>query len=125
MKTSDVNSEAVTHESEGARTLRASELLRKAADEIRRRGWHQGDYGSDYSVPETCAVCSVGAISAATSGSPWLPTSTSGNQALCILTDAINLEDVVPWNDAEGRTVEEVLDAFERAAVAAEGEGGR
>lgn len=114
--------------------MKTSELLRKAADEIRRRGWHQGDYGSDYSVPESCAVCSYGALYAARNGNPWLTRGTA--EAAIALYRATRTDaptGVVDWNDTKGRTVEEVLDAFnraaelaeqdERAAVAAEPEG--
>lgn len=104
--------------SQGASTLKTSELLRKAADEIRRRGWHQGDYGWSRMDPENCGVCSIGAIRAASSGTPWDPY--FGGGVFAPLKREIGTWDIVGWNDKPGRTVEEVLDAFEKAAVAAE-----
>lgn len=112
--------------------MKTSELLRKAADEIRRRGWHQGTYAAEGGTLESCAVCSLGAISAAALGSPVAfaddRSTPATDRAILRLAQAVagprayGLH-TVDWNDAEGRTVEEVLDAFERAAVAAEGEG--
>lgn len=112
--------------SQGSETLKTSELLRKAADEIRRRGWYQGDYGSDVSNFSTCAVCSMGAVRAVLSptGDAWGGTRTysrlKAERAACTLVELAVGEILPNWNDAPGRTVEEVLDVFEKAAVAAE-----
>ena len=106
--------------------MKTSEVLRKAADEIRRRGWYQGDYGSDYSTPEaekTCSVCALGAVNAVVGdGTPWYRAYLQDGPRM----DAVKaLEAVVggkvhDWNDEGATSVEEVLDAFERAAQAAE-----
>jgi hypothetical protein len=103
--------------------VKTSEVLRKAADEIRRRGWHQTDYGSDVVAFETCAVCSLGAVNTVVAGDPfaWATVNEDRDLAIAALMRSIDDERVPDWNDTEGRTVEEVLDAFERAAQAAEG----
>lgn len=105
--------------------MKTSELLRKAADEIRRRGWYQGGYGSDISEEGfgSCKVCSLGAVNAASyNGDPWngmLFKDTARERAILLLEESAG--GTLPhWNDAPGRTVEEVLDVFEKAAQAAE-----
>lgn len=107
--------------------MKTSELLRKAADEIRRRGWYQGDYGSDLSDEGafTCAVCALGAVNAAAhNGDPWSGMIFSHTQraGAVFALEAVVGTTVPFWNDSPGRTVEEVLDVFERAALAAEAE---
>lgn len=114
--------------------MKTSELLRKAADEIRRRGWFQGAYGDvdpDGETPldeqmKTCRVCAWGAVRSAANGSPYgweHDTATPVDRSILALTGVIPIPSVPDWNDAPGRTVEEVLDAFERAAQAAETAG--
>jgi hypothetical protein len=95
--------------------MKTSEVLRKAADEIRRRGWHQGDYKNE----ATGAVCAYGALNIAESGSPY-----SGGQSfrsrgylLRVVKPRLGL---ATWNDDPRRTKDEVLENFEEAAVAAE-----
>lgn len=44
--------------------MKPSEILDKAQDEIRERGWYQGDYVSN----ETGGVCALGAIRCAVDG---------------------------------------------------------
>lgn len=107
--------------------MKASELLRKGADEIRRRGWWQGAYGSDHEDLKSCSVCAVGALNAADSGTPYPADDLSdAHYAASRLLDELVWRDgagspgIVNYNDQPGRTVEEVLDLFERAAVAAE-----
>jgi hypothetical protein len=109
--------------------VKTSEVLRKAADEIRRRGWNQGDYGSSVDEYSTCAVCAMGAVRAALSpiGDAWGGRRTrerllAERCAIALVEDAAG--SLLPgWNDAEGRTVDEVLDAFSRAAAKAEANG--
>lgn len=102
--------------------MKTSELLRKAADEIRRRGWRQEDFGSYEVDHKNCPVCAWGAVNIVVNGDPWsadLDTET----IIDWMATKLELGASVPaWNDEIGRTVEEVLDAFERAAVAAEEE---
>lgn len=98
--------------------LKTSELLRKAADEIRRRGWHQGWYGSSAADPMNCSVCAAGAIVAAELGDPYEMFTADYHKARGYLWRIVG--GVSVWNDDPRRTVEEVLDVFEKAAVAAE-----
>lgn len=103
--------------------MKTSELLRKAADEIRRRGWTQRSYGSDEVNYKNCAVCALGAIHAVIgNGDPWY-LGLEGDGARNELARVVGEKLPHRWNDAEGRTVEEVLDAFERAALKAEEDG--
>lgn len=103
--------------------MKTSELLRKAADEIRRRGWHQGEYGDNLLDPKGCRVCSLGAIRAAGSGTPWGEVNQATQASARWLLKATGAMYVDRWNDTDGRTVEEVLEKFEEAARAAEREG--
>lgn len=113
--------------------LKTSELLRKAAGEIRRRGWWQGFYRELDAVTdrpvgssEDCKVCAWGALNVALGGEPQWPGDgdefTQSRVALRYLRGATGM-DAAAFNDTPGRTVEEVLEAFEVAAVAAEAEG--
>ena len=106
--------------------MKTSEVLRKAADEIRRRGWHQGANGSNFGDKPNCSVCAVGAIRATLSGGD--PFDSVDFRLESALGDAVAVaasasDSLHRWNDDPERTVEEVLDAFEKAAVAAEAEG--
>lgn len=136
-----MNDTKTSEASEGATTLRTSELLRKAADEIRRRGWWQGDFAQPYVGSgdegdwyQNCPVCLWGAVNAAAQdGDPWWRTRDErrdlGRAAQLVVKAGGGAADdegdyhVASWNDTEGRTVEEVLGAFEKAAQAAEADG--
>jgi hypothetical protein len=48
----------------------AKELAAKAADEIERRGWYDGDLTNNDSDPAGCKVCVLGATGAAYFGDP-------------------------------------------------------
>lgn len=103
--------------------MKTSEVLRKAADEIRRRGWYQGDYGSDETSYRSCKVCALGAVNAAFfDGDPFvgiLMGDWTRRRAITLLEEVVG-GNVGVWNDQSARTVEEVLDAFEKAAELAE-----
>jgi hypothetical protein len=94
-----------------------SELLRRAAEIIEENGWRQG-WKADGDT-----VCVVDALAAA--WRPWSP-------EVGWLLAADRVKDVLglwvgtalhDWNDEPGRTKQEVLDAFNRAAQQAEEEG--
>lgn len=105
--------------------MKPSELLRNGADEIRRRGWTQQWFGSDSDRPETCAVCAIGGLRAASFGDPFkVPRDDATfDTARRYLVDATGVGSVVNWNDQEGRQVSEVFALFERAAASAEAAG--
>jgi hypothetical protein len=105
--------------------MRASELLRKGAEEIERRGWTRDWFGDDPDKPDTCRVCAIGGLRAAMTGDPF--TSKVGDplfgEAREFLLRAIgNGRSVVNWNDANGRTQADVLGLFSQAAALAERE---
>lgn len=106
--------------------MKTSEVLRKAADEIRRRGWCQGEFMPPDANPDDCPVCAWGAVNVAENDDPreWYVKDGPGEEsaALEYLQKAYRDEfrSVPAWNDDPERTVEEVLDAFTRAAEAAE-----
>lgn len=107
--------------------MRTSEILRKAADEIRRRGWHQGDYAADYVDLENCSVCALGALAAVEFGTPVppqiAPPAPYVRSAIWALEDVTDEAYIDKWNDDPERTVDEVLAKFEEAAQAAEANG--
>jgi hypothetical protein len=105
--------------------MKPSELLRKGAEEIKRRGWTQLYFGSDPNKPHTCQVCAIGGLRAAATGDPFEnPRGVSAfSRARMFLLNASGDGSIVDWNDTEGRTEAEVLDLFERAAIAAEAKG--
>lgn len=81
-----------------------ADLLDDAADLIERRGWCQGRYQDTDG-----RLCSVGALAAANGD-----TLASYFPAVLVLSRRVG--DVVGWNDALGRTEQEVLDTFRAAA---------
>lgn len=108
-------------------TIPDPQVYRAAADVIRANGWHQGNffdssvnvYRGQHKLPaEKCPVCLLGSVNVAVVDDPidrdddarterqWLLQFTGDHPAL--------------WNDQPGRTVGEVLDLLERAAVEAE-----
>lgn len=108
--------------------MKTSEILRRAADEIRRRGWYQGEFAPRETVNfDDCPVCAWGAINAVQNGDPreWYVKDGPAYESVALHVLAATVGgskyySVPSWNDDPERTVEEVLDAFERAAQAAD-----
>jgi hypothetical protein len=84
-------------------------------------GWTQETYartadgdGTDVDDPKASCFCSLGAI--------WAVSFAHGGQlgAITAVERAMNSGNLVGWNDAPGRTKEEVLSAFDRAIAAEE-----
>lgn len=108
--------------------MEVREVLEQAADVIRERGWTQGENENT----RTGQVCLAGAINIVTIGKATYEPSfklTPGPEHADLshsrrALDAVGValgppgwpNDPVEWQDAEGRTVDEVLDALERAA---------
>lgn len=113
--------------------MKTSELLRKAADEIRRRGWWQGFYreldpvsGQTVGTEADCKVCAWGALNVVIGGPPNAVEEDHDYHSVRVALRYIKRVTGVStptFNDTPGRTVEEVLEAFEKAAVAAEADG--
>lgn len=94
-------------------------VLRRAADVIRVRGWHQGAYqGKDG------CVCALGALNLAAgrlAHSDWFLYPDAGDAAEALrrhlrVNGLITDQSIDEWNDESCRTVDEVLDALEGAA---------
>lgn len=130
--------------------MKTSEILDKAADVIERNGWHQGDWmhARPGRQDDECPVCEGGALNLAVTGSPCIdaddddapadlltayevmahrakPSLEIGPEDYTVgeLLEAF-VEVVASWNDAKGRTAEEVVREL-RAAAASEREAGR
>lgn len=103
--------------------MKPSEVIREARNILFERGWHQGDLeGVDGSV------CAAGALYCAAIGQP-IPS--AGNMALIHNSNEpfqYLIQALAPlveggvgsWNDVNGRTFDEVIDAFDRAEKIAE-----
>lgn len=102
--------------------MRASELLRKGAEEIKRRGWMRDWFGDDANKPDTCRVCAIGALRAAVTGDPFDPPTGDPlfREARQFLIQAVGEPSVVNWNDDPGRTEADVLGLFSKAIALAE-----
>lgn len=101
--------------------MRASRILRRAA-ELVRRGWIQGDIAADADWctcdPEDPAAvrwCAVGAMQAANDARPYV-----SSVLLELLLEA-HVGDAGEWNDAEDRTADEVAAVMATVADASNG----
>lgn len=105
-----------------------ADVLDKAADIIDRNGWHQGDlydgHQADVGVPVSeCRVCAIGAINTAISGQATADL--AGYDLLLAGLAETCIDEVldqgwwtVPeWNDAAGRTQDDVTTALRNAAA--------
>lgn len=110
--------------------MKPSVVLRSAADVIRKRGWFQGWYGpyreyadGDRKVlrPKTCPVCALGAVRVAAGYAPDSDDGRTEDAEAYLRRSTRTYVDT--WNDDPTRTVEDVLAAFEKAALLAESEG--
>lgn len=112
------------------------ETLTRARDLLARDGWIQGTYAVQQEDGITCKRCAYGALEAWTTipdenlrdayGSyPIRIQVMPGSRALELIRDAMyQIHDpregtftrgIANWNDAEGRTEEQVLQAFDKA----------
>lgn len=109
------------------------DLLRRAAEEILRRGYTREVYFDDTYPAEDCAVCAVGAMAAAAVAAPdsaslatgldFILFTDHGGRLLEAVADTIpatipagwlhvSEDRITSWNDEEGRTAEEVAELF-------------
>lgn len=110
--------------------MKLAEIYLKAAEVIRTNGHYKGAYwgrpdtgvGIELAAPE-CPVCTVGALSVATTGSP-VPTVDEvdpiivdfASRMFGPVNEAAAVVRIAEWNDAEERTAADVIDLFERFA---------
>jgi hypothetical protein len=91
---------------------RVKHLLITARDELAERGWMQGDYGT-VDGPK----CTVGAVQWAAHGRPdWYPNkgmTAEEIDANHVIESVLGTWAVVDWNDTNGRTVDEVIAAYD------------
>lgn len=104
--------------------MKASEVAFRAAEAIDKFGWHRESYGN-----EECGFCFLGSIGYAIDSIPDI--FTVGHPSLDIADAIIDraMEHVAPdfdviyeWNDAEGRTKEEVTGLLRKVAKELESE---
>lgn len=94
-------------------TERNADVLDAAADYIERHGWcHRDAVGPDGNVCALTALIMVAPRradgSAVSVGAPF--------RALTVAAGLPTSGDIVGWNDADGRTEQQVLDVFRKAA---------
>ncbi|WP_030757299.1 DUF6197 family protein [Streptomyces sp. NRRL F-5135] len=104
-----------------------ADVLDKALTVLITNGWCQGDastfhdtdqeYGDDLD-PSQCRVCARGAINIAAEGDPRPPTaygpSVLADAATAALAETLGVDDVTVWNDAPGRTADDLHDVVAR-----------
>jgi hypothetical protein len=111
----------------GMTDLAIPDILAKAAELIRRNGWHQGAlYDQSTDAPALLcdrAVDTYGAINLAVNGENPAYYSDLASRAVDALADWLvntgrteHLINICDWNDAGGNSVEQVLAALEGAA---------
>lgn len=108
--------------------MNTAEILNKAADVIEERGWHKGDFVSSVGFDGSGCVCVLGAINVAVGEVPYavfeIGDRDERTDAARVLAEYLGLVlrdgDVTEvgdrWNDAEGRTKDEVVAALREAA---------
>lgn len=96
--------------------MEPAEVLRRAADVLRERGWVQGTY-----VDGGGACCVRGAVNVVLYGAPvsieCCDEEVQAMSALAAVAGIPKHGSISLWNDRQGRTLDEVLTALERAAV--------
>jgi hypothetical protein len=115
-----------------AEPVAVEEVLSVAANVIDDRGWHRGDY-VDYDMAvelgiDNAPVCAVGAIRVAVGGDPadhqvTHPAITAFANWVIVDRDPAEgageddpIQVITDWNDASGRTADEVIEALRAAA---------
>ena len=99
--------------------------LRAAADVLARDGWKQETYGS----PAGCK-CLYGALHYIASDGEYVTDIELSNEQerradwlasqVMPIISALDCNELIDWNDAPGRTADEVIDALRAAAAAAD-----
>ena len=89
----------------------SSTIFIKTAEVLREAGWGQGAYR-----PKGGGYCVLGAMNVA-AGLPYDDPSWLHESPFRFLEDEDNQLRLTRWNDTEGRTKEEVIEALERLAA--------
>lgn len=98
-----------------------ADVLRRAADLLEEFGWCQGALGMPHNhCSDRGAYCFAGGIAGAARDLGFADGSTSYLLAAHVLgVDMAAITDAVGWNDAPGRTMQEVVQRLREAAEAA------
>lgn len=85
------------------------DVLRKARAYLLEHGWQQGDYGI-----QGGRRCALGAIKSARDPDTYV---SDEHPAVLALGDVVEDQFVCRWNDEDGRTLDEVIAAFDKAII--------
>jgi hypothetical protein len=99
--------------------VNVKEALQRAADHIETVGWTQRQAfdRSDDRPLDACPACALGALDLACFAPNYREGSLEAyREGVQLLRDATGAIAIPEWNDAPGRTKEEVVAAFRKAA---------
>lgn len=103
--------------------MNAAEILARAAAVIERNGWNQGGYFADRVglALRECPVCALGAINIAAGLTPGTTINPRTERAVSLLADRVDPDRALvgTWNDADGRTAEQVVAELRACAATA------
>lgn len=100
-----------------------SEILNKAADYIETEGWLSGACGMEADTPGLCIEGAIGAAIGASTfgfGERQVYAYDEVEECPAALAVSVHLEtsgNLYDWNDAKGRTAEEVIEVLRATAV--------
>lgn len=108
------------------RMAEVADVLDRAVAHIESVGWFQGDLYDFYTDPrrpsDECRVCAIGALNVALHGTPRFPLERQpdgldAHDVADIVKRLIDDIDLADWNDAQGRTQDEVTALLREAAA--------
>lgn len=93
------------------------QILRRARVLLQTHGWTRGSYHSEQKPDGTFSYCALGALGAAVGNSVVAATGSNRNvnAAHLLVKEVAGCSWVPDWNDAYGRTREEVITVFKEA----------
>ena len=92
------------------------EILRMAKELLVKRGWWQGGFVAPGKDVASCPLCAEAAVNIAATGEVE---GSDGSRPARMVLDRVVGGTLFAWNDSEGRTLAEVLAAFDRAIALA------
>lgn len=98
--------------------MNAVEVLQAAKNELIKNGWIKDSYEDEGKH------CIVGAIGKIKGLLPNALLNAEYSREVSFFKDAIDIPNVIAWNDTEGRTFADVMDAFDKAILYAKEEEG-